>query len=336
MMPVVTDFTYYWFAAHRFLSGSNPYVLEPVHGLMMQAPPWILAVIAPLGALPLKTAEIVWLVISLAARSLSLAWLWRIYAGDRRKPSWAGWIIFAFVPVFMEFVLGQMDMAMLLGIAGFLRYERARPFCAGMFLFLTAFKPQIAFLIWPALVLCTLFLGKWKPLAGFLSAVSAATLAVVAIRPGVFLDYWQGYQANHKAFYVTGATFLIFRSSAEWLVYFLPMFALIWLAWRWKKSDWDWRARMPELVLASAFASPHIWVADHTLLIPALLQAIVWLENSPARIAVASAYYAVNTAMAVLIGLMQKWWYNWIIFVWVGLYLAARIAHEAHHPGGTS
>ena len=318
MTPVVTDFTYYWFAAHQFVHGANPYAPEPVHNLLMLAPPWVLAILGPFGYLPLKIAELLWLVISLAARSISLVWLWQVYAGDRKRPGWAGWLMGAFVPVFMCFVLGQMDLLMLLGLAGFLRFQRSRPFVAGMFLFLTAFKPQIAFLVWPALVLSAAFRDEWKALAGFVATIVAASLAVLWQRPVVFLEYWAAYQVRRADFYDTKALL----SSVP---YVLPALALIWLLWRWKTSAWGWRERMPELLLVSAIATPHIWPSDHVLLIPALIQAMLWLERSPMRIGmfVAGLYCGVNAMLAVLIALQQKWWYGGIIFLWVGFYLVA-------------
>ena len=323
MTPVVTDFTYYWFAAHEFVHGANPYTPEPVHNLLMLAPPWVLALLGPFGYLPLRIAEIVWLMISLAARSVSLVWLWQVYAGDRKRPSWAGWLLGAFVPVFMCFVLGQMDLLMLLGVAGFLRFQRSRPFIAGAFLFLAAFKPQIAFLIWPALLLCAAFRAERRALAGFVAAISAASLIVLAHRPAIFLEYWTAYHVRRADFYDTKA--LLGNGNVPWL---LPALALVWLLWRWKTSAWDWRERMPELLLVSAVAAPHIWPSDHVLLIPALIQAMLWLEHSPKHVAlyVAGMYCGFNASLAVLIALRQKWWYGWLIFAWVAFYLYAKIA----------
>jgi hypothetical protein len=70
MTPPISDFTYYWYAAHQFVQSANPYTPEPTHNLLMLAPPWALAIVGPLGYLPLKLAEMIWLGISFAARAV--------------------------------------------------------------------------------------------------------------------------------------------------------------------------------------------------------------------------------------------------------------------------
>jgi hypothetical protein len=320
----VNDFTFYWIAAHRFLSGTNPYAPDPAHGWIMLAPPWILPIIAGLGALPLKLAQFVWLAVLVASLVRSVLWLWELY-GEGHNPFWAAILTATFGPVLVTFVMGQIAPVLLMGLAGFLRYQQKREYLAGAFLFLVALKPQIAFLVWPALLLCAIFDGRWRTLGGFFGTFCSVTLIALAVRPHVFLDYWKAYQTDHRGFYDTAALGAVLRqlSGSNWLLYLPAILALVWFAWRWQasKSSWDWTAQMPGLLLISLVASPHVWFSDQVLLIPALFHAASRLRRSSARLPLVLFYFALNVSLLLLLFVArEKFWYSWIILVWWLLY----------------
>src|SRR5438874_63177 len=80
------DFVEYWAAARLTLDGQNPYdpaLLLPLQqaagratdeAVMMWNPPWSLAVVLPLGLVPARVAQLLWLLANLAAVG---------YCGDR-------------------------------------------------------------------------------------------------------------------------------------------------------------------------------------------------------------------------------------------------------------
>jgi len=309
----VSDFTFYWIAAQRFFAGTNPYAADPAHGWIMLAPPWILPLLWPLGALSLSSAETLWFALSVAALLLSLLWLWQIY-GQGARPLWAALLAGTFAPVIVELLMGQMSLVMLLGVAGFLRYQRTRPLRAGSFLFLLALKPQIGFLVWPALLLCAWQLGRTEWLVGFSATLATITLFASAMRPGVFLEYWTAYHTHHRDFYQTASL-----GSLVGSLWVLPIGALAWFAWRWKTtSGWAWRAQMPALLLMSLVASPHVWFADQVLLLPALFHAFGLARRS---YWLAAGYFLLNAMLLVsLFVAHQAFWYPWIILVWVSFY----------------
>src|SRR3954454_23894615 len=73
------DFVEYWAAARLTLDGQNPYdpnLLLPLQqaagrdtgeAVMMWTPPWSLAVVLPLGLLSAREAQLLWLLVNLAA-----------------------------------------------------------------------------------------------------------------------------------------------------------------------------------------------------------------------------------------------------------------------------
>src|SRR5689334_20408564 len=78
-VPRPIDFLQVWAAGRLHLAGENPY--DPVRMLelqranrlpddrasMMWNPPWALALVMPLGALPINAAQVVWLAILFAS-----------------------------------------------------------------------------------------------------------------------------------------------------------------------------------------------------------------------------------------------------------------------------
>ena len=73
------DFIEYWSAAKLTLDGQNPYdanlllPLQQANGrttdeaVMMWNPPWSLAVVLPLGLIPAREAQLLWLLVNFAA-----------------------------------------------------------------------------------------------------------------------------------------------------------------------------------------------------------------------------------------------------------------------------
>jgi hypothetical protein len=251
-MTLVNEFAFYWTAAEKLCTGQNPYIPSIPHGYVLLAPPWILPVIARFGTLPLEVAQFVWLVLSVVALFISALWLWELY-GEGRIPFWVVLLIASFTPGLVMILLGQNSSLLLLGLAGFLRYEQKGKYLAGAFLFLVALKPQVAFLMWAAFLLCVLFQGRWKMLLGFFSVLSSMILIALAVRPRVFQEWWTTLGTTRAAFYETPtlSTLLRHASGYQSMQYLPAVVTLVWLAWYWKASGyrWEWKTQLPLLLL---------------------------------------------------------------------------------------
>jgi hypothetical protein len=320
-----SDFSFYWTAAHQLLAGHNPYVFPPGRPFIMFAPPWVFPVLLGVGALPLKAAESVWSVVLILALATCMSWLWQLYAPGRNG-LWAALLTCTFSPVFVTFLLGQTTPLVLLGSAGFLRYESKRPYLAGCFLFLVALKPQIAFLLWPALLLCALLQHRWKPLAGFFAALSAASLLAFVVRATVFQEYWNMLRARQVAFYDTPTigTFLRHASGFAWMQYLPVLAAILWLIMRWKTTQpWDWKRELPTLLAVSLATAPYAWYSDELILIPAVFYGATMLSRSLGRILAAAAIYlSISFAGLSFVTNRKPAWYTWIPVLWLLLYAA--------------
>jgi hypothetical protein len=86
---------------------------------------------------------------------------------------------------------------------------------------------------------------------------------------------------------------------------FVPLgAATVWCAWYYaaNRRGWDWRRDAGSLTVVSLLATPYGWLTDESILLPAMLQAAVWMHASKRGTTVASR--AVPIVLAVLNGLL--------------------------------
>ena len=138
------DFVEYWAAGRLNAQGENPYdgakllPLEKEAGretfpvdssgheaaVMMWNPPWTLPVVMPLGLLDARVGQLLWLLLNLGVIVFCADWAWRYYQGPAAY-RWLAWALaFTFVPTFIVLRAGQIGPLILLGIVGFLHFER--------------------------------------------------------------------------------------------------------------------------------------------------------------------------------------------------------------------
>lgn len=194
------DFTFYYVAARLGLAHGWPSLydlglqqagLDAIGSRITVAelaryisPPPLAWAALPLTPLPYVVAYWVWSGLLVAA--LVLAWhLTAPGAGRARAVLLAaavGWL-----PVVYGLQLGQPGLFVAAGVAGSYALLRARrDFWAGVVLGAVALKPQLAFLVPPAL----LFAGRSRAFLGSVLALGALALAsVAALGPGGATDY---------------------------------------------------------------------------------------------------------------------------------------------------
>ena len=323
-MTPVNDYTFYWYAGQQFVTGHNPYIPMPGREYVILNPPWGLTLLFPAGFLSLAVAQVVWLLVLASLFFFSAMWLWEIY-GERRSSLLALALVVAFTPVWVTFKLGQTTPLVLFGLSGFLRYHERRPYLAGAFLFFVSFKPQLAFLIWPALLLLALFENRWKPLLALASTLVATTLSVLAVRPGIFLEYSAMIRSHRVGFYDTStiATILRLATGLSWTQFVPAALALAWFGWFWKsrRAAWDWKTEMPLLLLVSLVSTTYAWFTDQVILMPAIFAAAAALGKFGARWEPSAVLYLVLNAIGMTWAVgHQIAWLTCIPVVWLVLY----------------
>jgi len=323
------DFVEYWAAGRLALNGEDPYSppklleLERLAGrdtdeaIMMWNPPWTLPVVMPLGAMPARAAQLVWLGLGLAALGFSTDRLWRDFDGPA-KYRWVAWAIaLAFIPAYMVLQSGQIGPLLVLGAVGFIAFDRLKlPYLAGAATVLLAIKPHLAYLLWLALVADVAFNRRWKHSAGALGMGLLFAVVPLAFNPDVYQQYAAALRDHPPAQWVslTMGTVLrmIFGQKHFWLQFVPVLLGIGWFAWHWyrRAKTWDWVEQTPLLVLVSFVTSPYgAWHFDLVLLLVPLLHLAATLAKrpmGPITWMAVGLYVASNAAMLVL-NAMEVW-----------------------------
>src|SRR5260370_25913272 len=169
------DFVEYWAAGHLNASGQNPYNPELmakverevrpylVQEVMMWNPPWTLTLVMPLGLLACHWAHLIWLILSLTILLVGSDFLWRFYGGIPRYRGISWFIALSFTPTLLVLEMGQITPLILLGLIGFLFFERnGRYSLAGACLALAAIKPHLIYLAGFAILFWTVERRRWS------------------------------------------------------------------------------------------------------------------------------------------------------------------------------
>ena len=336
----------YWSAAHLLLHGENPYNTDVVFGLeqtqgyrdpkplVLRTPPWSLFMVLPLGAMSAFWAWVTWVALSLAAFVCAMHLCWKLYGRAAETPRFFWLIGYLFAPVPACLVSGQMGLLLLLGVVLFLWLEPQHPYLSGAALLLPFAKPHLLILFWLILALWIISRKRWPVLIGLASAFVFATAIALAFRPAIFLNYRE--MLNRAAIgsefipALSGVLRLLFFHRMFW-VQFIPMgLAVVWSLWFYSRhrARWNWRRHGLPLLVVSILTTPYAWVTDEVVLIPAMLQAALWIDAARNRITwrskLAMLVFAALNALLLLI----LWFkipfstgiYFWSSLVWFGWY----------------
>jgi hypothetical protein len=292
------DSIQYWAAARFLVHHQDPYsipsvlALERSHGyqadrpLVLRNPPWSLWIILPLGLLDPYWAWVVWMAVLLASLVLSMRISWWMYGDGIRPPTVFLLAGYLFAPIPACLVAGQFGMVLLLGIVLFFLLEERHPFLAGVLLLIPFAKPHLFSLLWLILAVWITTRKKWSMAAGFALAFSAAVAIAWAFDPAVFSHYRgmlrQASIQNEFIPALSGVIRLIFFRRFFW-AQFLPLAAgLVWSGWYyWKnRSTWRWKERGPALLVVSVLTTPYAWISDEAILLPAILQGVLWVYRA--------------------------------------------------------
>ena len=237
------------------------------------SPPPVAWSALPLTPLPYPTAYWTWT----AALLIALALTWRFAAPGRgpwRLVHFAaaiGWL-----PVIYGLQLGQPGLFVALGVAVCYALLRAdRPFWAGIALGVLALKPQLAFLVPPALLLSGRTRAFWGSVVaiGLLAGASAIALGPSGIAAyGSRLNFAASVPVNRE---LTLAVLTGNISVTRVIQAAIALWALI-LAYRMRRRGHEW-ILVPALV-GGLLASPYLHLDDLVML---GLAGWLYLRTSP-------------------------------------------------------
>ena len=297
------DFVEYWAAAKLTLEGKNPYdpvLLLPLQkaagrdtdeAIMMWNPPWSLTAVLPLGLLPARLAQLLWLAGGLVASAFCGDQLWRLFGGSHPR-RWIGWAVgMAFLPTAFALQSGQIAPFLLLGVVLFILFEQQGwHFSAGAVTALVAIKPHLTYLLWLAILLDAFRGGSWRRVAGGVVAGVVMTAIPLLLNPQVLSQYADAMGNRPPSGWMspTFGTLLRMQFGEErfWLQFVPVAFGLAWFVWHWARHrrTWDWTEQTPLLVLVSFVTAPYgAWPFDMMLLLPAVVWVVLMDRGRPAR-----------------------------------------------------
>ena len=342
------DFVEYWAAGRLNSHGHNPYdptrlyeierTVSPrlTEAIMMWNPPWTLALAMPFGWLPAQTSHALWIALQLTALLVSVDWLWRLYGGPAQY-RWFAWLLsVGFLPTFFALRMGQISPLILLGIVGFLYFEkRGQGALAGAALAVATIKPHLVLIYGAAVFLWTIHRRRWSVLLGGATALLALVGAALAFNPEVLHQYSVAMRERPPQFLspTLGSVLRLLFGLENFRLQFLPAaLGLGWVLPHWwsRRDSWCWADQTPLLLLVSFLtASYGAWPFDLVVLLLPLLQGAVWVVRDQTRRAVlfaTVAYLGFNLTSYLMkdIRYTDYYWCAWMTPMLFYCYLVLR------------
>jgi hypothetical protein len=287
----VNDYIEYWSAGRINIHGGNPYAPEEMFSLQRQIdttlsdailmwnPPWLLGYIMLFGVVNFPMSRLLWFLIELFAIFLSADLLWQVYDGHPKK-RWIAWIaVLGFGPTLHALKLGQITPFILLGIAGFLHFQKkGQPFWAGVMFSLVFLKPHLLYLLVIAVMLWSFIYKKWRILGGIAVGILIPFAIASLPNPRLATQYLNALLSYPPEYWQTatlGTPLRLFFGQDLFFLQFIPMIlGLAWflLFWLRNSKQWDWFTTTPLISLVSASTSAYGWVFDVIIAGAAIVQ----------------------------------------------------------------
>ena len=274
-------------------------LLKNAEPLIYEHPPFEAFLLAPLGALPYKTAYLVWGLINVAIW-LYLPFLLRPYTPVPRDNLGylVLWLLFA--PLGVALFQGQSSLLILLLYSlAFIRLKQGRDWRAGAILGLGLLKFQ--FILPFALIF--VLRRQWRFLQGFLAtAAGLALLSLLAVGPEGIESYIRllvsvARHPDNATFgaaigmaTVQGFVHAVFgkflnRAVVSILVAGGSLLLVAWIAWRWRRVEPQTNPEASDLMFAAAVVVSlvtgfHMFTHD---LSPLMLSMLLVLAHFPTR-----------------------------------------------------
>lgn len=351
------DSVQYWAAGKLMLAGSNPYSPEQVLNLRLQAgnlsefpegamsmmlyPPWTIPFLLPFGIFDYPISRLFWLIFNITVILLSTKLLWSLYGGARKYLFVAYILAFIFPPTIFLLGMGHITALHLLGLTGFLYFthnsgeNRSYGFLAGVCAALVVVKPQLQYLFVFALLVWVIDRRNWLlPVGGAITLIGLTGLSFLLNNQVInqYLESMLNYEVGTWVTPTLGSVFRLFLGwENEWLQVLPIGFGIVWFLYHYwhNRSDWNWLAELPLLILVGVVTSPYIWTYDMVVfVIPVLAVAseISRMRISKRLIIITVIYFTLNIFSFSLHRFVPDHWQFWYAPTMLILYLVTRRA----------
>lgn len=339
----IDDFVRHWAAGKLLISRADPYSTTLIQVLQDQATgatsqsevintiyisPWSMFLLVPFALLDYPMSRMAWLLFSIILLIVSAELLWKTYEGPPQK-KWLSWlIVFTFSPTISVLEKGQTGTLVLMGLAGFLYFEKLRKyFLAGALAALITIKPHLVYLFWPALLFWTIHRKNWNVLLSCSLTLLAASVVTAIINPQTFQYYFNNVRYHSPLMWATPTIggylrYYILGVDQFWPQYVGPVIGMIFFIYYWikEKLAWSWRKNTPALVFASTITSYYGWTYDQVVLLVAVIKA--WVQLLPMGKSAwpfISTFIFIQFMNLILHRYLDEFWFIWfapVMLVW--------------------
>ena len=360
---VFTDFVSFWASSRLLIDGGNPF--SPTEVLQLQRavgfseaqplliwhPPWTLSFLLPFGAMDFQLSQFCWLLLNVFCILISAQKLWAVYGQAAANAYWPWIAAFTLLPTWMVLIIGQMSPLVLLGIIGFLHFERKNQlYLAGVSTVLISLKPHLFYLFWLGLMLWIWQKRRWRVACGALVAGLIVAIVPAIFDPAIYQQFLDMYKSPGQStpFELPapslGSLLTRYVPHGSMPIQFLPpLLGTFWFLWHWQnhKERWNWAEQVPMMLLVSLTLSAYAWTYDLVILLPAVIHglAIVSRRTSPwYKSAVVLLYGGINGCyLAGKLMVTTDGYYFWLapafLLTYVGLRAVSR-TNSAAAPQG--
>ena len=322
------DFIVYWATGQQLVHHADPYdtnqlnVVEHSSGFKrkgtfyMRNPPWSLPLAAPLGFLPARVAALPWSLFLYGLLFLCVRTVWKMFGHAGTRLDMLG---YCFPPALICVVMGQTSMFLLVGLVGFLRFHKSRPFWAGAALWLCTLKPHVFIPFGAALLAWIAIERQWRVLAGAAATMAASCALTEWMDPQAWGQYlhWARNSGISEEFIpcISVALRNLIDPRAAWIAFVPCALGAVWgLVYYWQRRHaWSWVENGNLLMLVSLVVAPYCWIYDQSLAMPALLYAAARVRSQALLGILAILFIGVEFQTFVVF-----WEYHYI-FMWPGL-----------------
>lgn len=348
------DYFHIWAAAKLNLEGRNPFDIQTIEQLRMMEgsgtfigkspimlnPPWTIALFMPLSLLNYPISRLFWLILSIVLILVSVLLLWRTYSGNPKQKWLAILVVFIFGPTISVLEKGQVTTLVVLGITSFLYFSSVHrnDWMAGALLSLASVKPQVVLLFWVALLFWTILEKRWVILISFSLSILILTLFGTFFNPSLIEEYvgmLHSYNLSDWATPTIGSYLRYFWLGINnfWIQYLPSIIGGLWFIYYWvtHHSSWKWAYAIPQLLFVSIITSPYNWTYDIVVVIPGIIQAIIWLTDAHNRkltLLFGSTYLVINILDLMLHRRFDEFWFIWLAPALFILFIAIHIQYS--------
>jgi hypothetical protein len=297
-----SDFSVIWAGPRILIAGGDPYdaltfraasaalSAQPSATDVYIYPGWVAVLLAPLGALDLPAANVVWTVVGLA---LAAGGLYALLASGPPVPPLAhtafGFTLIASESAIVAFYSGQTDFVIVGGLALMCAWLRqGRSMAAGISGGAMLLKPHLVALALPALAVIAIARGDRR----FVYALLGTAIALAGLSTVVVPQWWEAWLAHVpaarasdlRASTLPNALRDIFGAPGA-----LGGYALLAAAVLAALSFGRTRAAVPVWLAVSISVTPYLFVYDHVVGIVPLAMAVLLIAERDTRLALAAA-----------------------------------------------